>query len=249
MKSPILLVFVMLVFPCLVFPQQKKNVVGQAQRSTSKKSITSKTYVSVADTSENGLVDKVMRMMDYSGTVIRGELISKKSHWRVLKNPFYPRGDSEIYTIYTFKVARWIKGSMQGNEVSYWQWGGKIGDTKEIVTPVTHYDLNLKGFFFFGNKKPNTQWIERGVIQTFGAVHGRSGQVFIGEYRVNPDFYSEVLRQTVTDSTAYRRFIRGLKRHQIYGPLLWPNRLDSVQLRRGMNLIESGNNMSKGGAK
>lgn len=245
MKRLTFLTVVLIVLPCVASPQQEKHVLGGARRSTVQKSITSKAHISAADTSENGLVNRLMRVMDRSGTVIDGELISKKSHWRLVEHSFFPRGDSEIYTVYTFKVFHWIKGSMQGNKMSFWQWGGRIGMAEEIATPATHFDLHLRGFFFFNNKKPNTQWIKQGVLQIFGAVHGRSGQVFIGAYRVNPDYYSEVLKRTAIDSTTYRRFIHGLKTHKIYGPLLWPSRLDSAQLRRGMKLISSAETRAK----
>lgn len=248
MKKLALLISVLLALHSVAFPQQKKNV--QRAPHLIHKRIHLKTHPYVPkDTSENALVDRVMQMMDKSQSVFEGRLISKTSHWRHVKSKFFTGGgDSEIYTVYTFKVIQWIKGSMRGNEVSFWNWGGRIGKAEEYVFPSAHYALNFTGILFVGNRKPNTQWIDDGFIQILFRNALRTGDVFVGTHVVNPEYLVNVLKQTVSDSTAYRRFIHRLKSDEIHDPSLPPHYYHKY-IWTGHRWIRSDEDTSKGDVK
>lgn len=248
MKKLTFLISVLLALPCVAFPQQSKNTQEVAPHLIHKR-VRLKTHNYVpTDTSEDELVDRVMRMMDKSQTVFEGQLISKSPHSRRVTNPFSGKKFMGIYTVFTFKVFHWIKGSMRGNEVSFWNWGGRIGKAEYYVFPSAHYYQDFAGIFFLGNKKPNTQWINVGVMPIYAYNRLRTGEVLLGRNVVNPEYYVKVLKNTVSDSTAYRRFIHRLKRHEINDTLIRPH-FNHEYMWTGHKWIRSREDTSKGGVK
>lgn len=224
MKSFALL-FAAFFVPCCAFAQQVNPVLSATRQVQSQHGVVRKPDIYWADTSDNALVDGIMTLLNRAQTVFDGQLVANKSHWRYVKNSFFRNGVRRIYTVYTFQIFHWIKGPTGGNEVSFWQWGGKIGDTLQVVSSAPYYQMNMRGIYFLGNRRPNTKLISLGVVDIFGYGHGSTGSVMIGggTWRVNPEYYDKVLKESATDTTAYRTFIHRMKRHDIHNPSFWPS--------------------------
>jgi hypothetical protein len=212
MEKILLLFSIALILPRTVFSQQAKTMqVAVPKSTTTEKTIERKSHV-YTDTSEHTLVRQTLSMMNKAKTIMDAQVISKKSYWHYVKDTFLPSGGArEIYTVITFRVFHWIKGSIGGNEVTFYQAGGKIGDTAYVVTPEHIYSLNERAIFFLANTKPNTYLLDRGRVEIFGSSGGVHGEIFVGTHSVAPRDYVRVLRKTVTDSTVYKKYIHAMK--------------------------------------
>ena len=169
------------------------------------------------DTSEQALVKQFRNMMNKSETVIDAQVISMESKWAMGHYDVFPNGEKSIYTAIKFKVFHWLKGS-GGNEITFYQEGGKIGDTVVTVTHSAIFSLRQRAIFFFQNKvpnSPNTFLLSTGRIQIFGSEIGappeRHGVISVGTYNVDAENYVDIVKQSVTDSTAYPKYIHSLK--------------------------------------
>ena len=111
----------------------------------------------------------------------------------------------------------------------------------------------MKGLFIsLGTKNP-ILIINNGRIHIFAWQFGKEGWVMVGKYHVGMGQYMEIIKQTATDSTAYAKFIHGIKDNEEYNrlrDLKYPNGLmptdsiDAVIRRRKIN-----KDTTKGGVK
>lgn len=219
-KLLLLFLTLFILFPCRAYSQQLVNGSN------------GKNQTFIQDTSEEVLVKSFRNKMDNSETVMDAQVISMESKWRNFKNDLYFGNRREIYTVITFKVFHWIKGSMRGNEVTFYVPGGKIGDNVVMVSIAPIYNLNLRAIFFLGNKEPNTYILDEGRVPIFGGENGRRGGINVGTWQVDPGNYIKIVKQAVTDTTAYPKYIHMLKMAD-EERLRWKNGLwnsDSVHL-------------------
>ena len=111
---------------------------------------------------------------------------------------------------------------MTGDSVTFYQAGGKIGDTEVVVTsnapplpklssPLRRYNFNQRSILFLGNKEPNTYLLIRGRIPIFDSENGGHGIVFVGTQEVNAEDYIKILKQSLIDTTALPKYIHTLK--------------------------------------
>ena len=153
MKKLLLLFFILLLLiPCITFSQQSNNTQGTASKPSTVNSNNIK-RVFAEDTSEQGMISNFQNMMNNSETGMYAQVISKESKRGDYDKRFNAK---RIYTIITFKVFQWIKGSITGDEVQFYLYGGQIGDEEQDVTPYPRYSLNERAIYFLGNKEPNT---------------------------------------------------------------------------------------------
>jgi len=80
------------------------------------------------------------------------QVISKESKCSSYKDDMFPNGWRGIETVITFKVFHWIKSSIQSDEVTFYEQGGKISDSLETVSPSSIYSLNKRAIIFLGTK-------------------------------------------------------------------------------------------------
>jgi len=169
-------------------------------------------HIYMPDTSEQGLVNEFRKMINSSETVMDAQVISKDSKWHTVRDEMFPNGKKEIYTEITLRVLHWIKGSRQDNEVIFYQAGGKIGDTEQVIYPLTIFNPNERAIFFLANRDPNTFLQERGRMRIYGSHNGKHGNLSLGTYQVDPEDYIPILKESATDTTAYPKYIHRLKR-------------------------------------
>jgi hypothetical protein len=254
MKKRRLLFLVLLLLPCGAFAQQINSAQAPATNQNILNGGKSKYHIYMEDTTEHGLITHFRGMMNNSQTVMDAQVISRKSQWGFFKDDLFPNGRREIYTAITFRVFHWIKGSVRGDEVTFYQAGGKIGDTIETTFPEHVYSLNERAIFFLGNKKPNTYLLDRGRMEIFGAENGRHGELFVGTWTIDPEDYIKVMKQSLTDTTAYAKYMHTLKlsdeayrlRKLKYGNRLMP--ADSVD-RAARKMKSADRDTTKGGVK
>ena len=122
-------VFFLMLIPLSIYSQQASNTSNR------------KPHVIRQDTSEEALVKQFRNMMDNSETVMDAQVISMESKWGLDKDAMFFKGRREIYTVITFKVFHWIKGSLRGHEITFYVWGGKIDDTAMEVSPSPRFRL------------------------------------------------------------------------------------------------------------
>ena len=192
-------IFFLLFIPTSTFSQQDSDTSNR------------KPHVIRQDTSEEALVKQFRNMMDNSETVMDAQVISMESKWGLDKDWAFPNGRREIYTVITFKVFHWIKGSLSGDEIRFYNGGGKIGDTEMVVTPTRIYNLKERAIFFLANKDSNTYLLDRGRMEIFGSENGSRGLIFLGTFKVDPEHYISLVKKSVTDTTAYPKYVHMLK--------------------------------------
>jgi hypothetical protein len=180
--------------------------------------------VYIPDTSEQGMVKQFNNVMEHSETVIAAQEVSREPKRHVVKDELFPNGHREIYTEITFKVFQWIKGSIRSDSVIFYQNGGKIGDTEEVVTsygprgpvlsrpPSKYFFQKTHGsILFLGNKDQNTNMIKWAEMPIYDWADAKHGVVFVGSQKVNLDDYVAILKQSVSDTTIYPKYIHMLK--------------------------------------
>jgi hypothetical protein len=155
------------------------------------------------DKNTQGIVKEYRDMMNNSETIMYAQVISKESKWHIIKNDNFPNGHREIYTLATFKVFQWIKGSIWGDEVAFYLEGGQIGDTVHYALHSTGCWLGERAVFFLRNTKPNTYLINNGRYEVFDAGNERHGVVNVGGYQMDAEDYVKLIKQSVTDA-AYK---------------------------------------------
>jgi len=196
-------VFFLILIPLSTFSQQAVDTNNR------------KFHLYRPDTSEQALLKSFRDLMNNSETVIDAQVISMESKWGRFHYEAFPNGIRGMYTTVTFKVFHWIKGSIASDEVTFYYMGGKIGDTVEMVTHSPIFSLKQRAIFFFQNKEPNTYLVSKGRIPIFGSEIGappeRHGVISVGTYNVDAENYIDVVKQSVTDTTAYPKYIHRLK--------------------------------------
>ncbi|MDR3625207.1 MAG: hypothetical protein P4L45_00135 [Ignavibacteriaceae bacterium] len=210
MKRLLLLFFTLLMLiPCSTFSQQDKNTQGNAAKpDISYKNKNNNIYM--VDTTEQGMVKNFQDMMNDAETVMYAQVISKESKWGDI-NPHFSKPTRKIYTVVTFKVFQLIKGSIKGDEVIFYLPGGKIGDKEAVVSPSPIYSLNERAIYFLGNKDKNTYLIDKGRYEIYGWRNGGHGNIETGAYQLDTEVFTKLLKQSVSDTTAYPRFIHQMK--------------------------------------
>jgi hypothetical protein len=218
--------------PCSIYSQQaidtpmtskKPHFINSGNALDSSKC---KQRIYMPDTSEQALVKEFRDMMDNSETVMDAQVISMESKWNTSKDEMFPNGMKSIYTMVKFKVLHWIKGSLASDEIIFNIRGGTIGDTVVTVTQTPIFSLNERGIFFCQNKETNTFLISKGRITIFGSGKGRHGIIEVGVDQVDAEDYIEIVKQAVTDTTAYPKFVHSLKileEEYRLRSLLWKN--------------------------
>jgi len=210
-KNPFLLFTLLILIPHSAFSQQAKDEQGTATKTNTMSNSNGKYRIYMADTSEQGLVKQFRDKIDNSETVMDAQVVSKESKWQFFKNDPYFGNRRSIYTVITFKVFHWIKGSIQGDEVTFYLPGGTIGDTSVAVSPSPIYSLDERAFFFLRNKEANTYLIDEDRIPIFGWKNGRHGEVDVGNWQIDSEDYLKVIKQYLSDTTTYQKYIHRMK--------------------------------------
>ncbi len=150
--------------------------------------------VSQIDTSEQGMSGKFQKLMRNSETIVDAQVISKESRWDSVD------GIKAIYTSIKFKVFQTIKGVVENNEFAFYQMGGMIGSSITDVSHSNTYSLNERAIYFFKNKNLNT------YLQEEGRLRVRHGVMNLGSYTVDANEYIKIIKQSVTDTTAFLKY-------------------------------------------
>jgi hypothetical protein len=213
MKKKFIFLVIFLFTTIYVYSQQFLNTKQSAPKLSNGQSI-NKSPVYIPDTSEKGLVKDFRDKMDNSATVFDAQVISMESKWDSSKKFGSSDSIKEIYTIITFKVFNWIKGSIKSDSVNFYLEGGKIGNIKEWISIAPLFHLNERAIFFLKNKKPNTfitndKSVSR--IPIWGAENGKQGTLAVGLYKINTDDYVNILKKSIADSSVYPQYIHQLK--------------------------------------
>jgi len=219
MKNFTLLLFTLLMLlPISIFTQQAKKAPGSPDVPDITKYKIPIPYQ--AYTTEDGLVKHFYKWLKESETIIDAQVISRESKWGIFNDDMLPNGYRQIYTAVTFKVYQWIKGSLRGDTVSFNEIGGKIGDTETVVQgqrdPSVEqvsclHNVNERAIFFFKNKDRNTLFYDIGRYEIHGSRNGRHGWINLAGYIIDAEDYAELVKHSITDTTAYRKFIRQMK--------------------------------------
>lgn len=205
-KHQLLFIILFILVPCSTFSQQAKVTQGTATKPNMPNSSNSEYNLYAPDTSEQGMVASFRKMMDESETILDAQVISKKSYIDSSSGRYH------IYTAIKFKVFDAIKGDFKGSEFTYNQSGGAINGKSEWFSPQVTYSLNERSIFFFKNKNVDKYLILVGRYQIFGAGNGNHGEIDLGTWQMDPEVYTKVMKQSLTDTTAYPKFIHMLKK-------------------------------------
>ena len=185
----------LLLLPCRIFSQQiidtqaiskKPHIVNNSSNH--------KYHIYMPDTSEQALVKQFQDMMNNAETVMDAQVISMESKWGMFYDETFPKGNKEIYTVVTFKVHHWIKGTLQSDVVKFNIEGGNIGDTVTTVTHIPRFELNHRAIYFFKNKEQNTYLYYSRQINIWGAFNGRHCQVDVGVENVDAENYVNIFK-------------------------------------------------------
>jgi len=184
------------------------------------------------DTSEQGMSKRFQERINKSDIIIDAQVISKESKWDSSK------GGRGIYTTIKFMVFHTIKGVVENNEITFDQLGGTVGNQSMWIENALPYELNRRHIYFFTKK-----FAEVGRETIFGntSQYGDDALVvYLGTYRLSAIDYIKLLKQSVTDTTAFPKFYHDCKMadeesrtrslHLIKGP--WPTRITQENQKR-----------------
>jgi hypothetical protein len=197
MKNSLLLAILLVIISVSIHSQEKRNE--------------EKYYVDKPDTMEQGLINQFRKRLDNAETVIDAQVVSMESKWDNSKEGLFQDGSRLMITTITFKINQWIKGTMEGDEVKFYTYGGKIGDTVQEISHSAGYTLNERLIFFLGNKEQNTKIIDKGRVKIFGTKNGKPGNVILGYYSIASERYIDLLKKSVKDTTVIYNYIHRLK--------------------------------------
>jgi hypothetical protein len=184
------------------------------------------------DTSEQGMNKRFQERINKSDIIIDAQVISKESKWDSSK------GGRGIYTTIKFKVFHTIKGVVENNEITFDQLGGTVGNQSMWMENALPYDLNRRNIYFFTKKFAE---VGREIIYGDTIRYGDNVlNVFIGTYRLSAIDYIKMLKQSVTDTSAFPKFYHDCKMADeesrtrslrlIKGP--WPTRTTQENQKR-----------------
>ena len=151
------------------------------------------------DTSEQRMINDFKELMRNSETIVDAKIISKESKWDS------PVGRRAIYTLIKFKVFNTIKGVVKNNEFIFEQPGGVVGDTSELVSNMTTYNLNERAIYFFRNNNLKAFLNEERRMPVYG------GQIDFGYARIDTFRYFKILKQSVSDTTVMAKYLHSFK--------------------------------------
>ncbi|MGD0591291.1 MAG: hypothetical protein ABSA44_10910 [Bacteroidota bacterium] len=210
--------------------------------------------VSQIDTSEESMIKHFQRLISNSETIVDAQVISKES-WLLDSSDARNYGWRHIgrrgfYTTIKFKVFQTIKGNVENNEFTFDQEGGKIGATSQVSTNQIDYKLNERAIYFFGKKdKYGELW---GVMYEIYKPERVGGGVRVGDYILGANGFINALKQSVTDTEAFRKYYHNAKNeeenfHESMAKWLRKGLKDTVKQKNPRILKD--NNINDGGMK
>lgn len=161
--------------------------------------------VSQIDTSEEGMNKNFQKLMRKSEIIVDAQVVSKESRYLDSNDTrsaiFKPMHTTAIYTLIKFKVFQTIKGVVENNEITVDQAGGHVGKISQWPSTSIDYRLNDHAIFFFSEENSNT-----GLYEVSRMPIRPHGLVKLGYHRINVNDYIDILKQSVTDTTAFRKY-------------------------------------------
>lgn len=210
--------------------------------------------VAQLDTSEESVTKDFQKLIHRSQTIIDAKVLSKESFYLdstdVRNNKFFKkRGIKTIYTNIKFQVFQTIKGTIENNEFSIVQKGGKIGKESYTVVGQTDYILNERAVYCFGEKDSYGQGADMGRFLVFVGKNN-IGTLQLACYNVGLDGFINALKQTLTDTSAFRKYYRNAKGEEIkLKKLIYRNIIEEQNKIKQRQSIQKKDTSNSGGAK
>ncbi|HVN48346.1 MAG TPA: hypothetical protein VMU30_05940 [Bacteroidota bacterium] len=165
--------------------------------------------VSQQDTSEEGMTKNFLELIRTSDIIVDAQVISMESRYLDSSDTrseiFKPMHTTAIYTLVKFKVFQIIKGIVENNEIIIDQPGGKVGRTGQWPSTSPDHRLNDRAIFCFSKQNSNIG------LQEYRRIQIRNGLVRLGQHRVDANEYIGIMKQSITDTTAFRKYYHEFK--------------------------------------